>query len=202
MSDIVLLIDGSTSCSAIYYTCCRICLEEEEEFESLEAPCACSGSVKFAHRDCIQRWCNEKGNTTCEICLQKFEPGYTFPFEVTTQLIDTAVTISKEVTKTTLLYRVDCLRSLGENPGEILQTDAADKNSFCCRLVALIFTALLLIRHLFAVLTGEAEGYPFSVLTVLIVKVSGILLPMYILLQIIATMHIKHQYQVIPAALK
>ena len=25
---------------------------------------------QFAHRDCIQRWCNEKGNTTCEICLQ------------------------------------------------------------------------------------------------------------------------------------
>ncbi|XP_035550675.1 uncharacterized protein LOC108986217 [Juglans regia] len=22
---------------------------------------------QFAHRDCIQRWCNEKGNTTCEI---------------------------------------------------------------------------------------------------------------------------------------
>ncbi|XP_050152416.1 uncharacterized protein LOC126627037 [Malus sylvestris] len=35
-----------------------------------EAPCACSGTVKFAHRDCIQRWCNEKGNTTCEICLE------------------------------------------------------------------------------------------------------------------------------------
>lgn len=25
---------------------------------------------QFAHRDCIQRWCNEKGNTICEICLQ------------------------------------------------------------------------------------------------------------------------------------
>ena len=26
--------------------------------------------AQFAHRDCIQRWCDEKGNTTCEICLQ------------------------------------------------------------------------------------------------------------------------------------
>ena len=25
---------------------------------------------QFAHRYCIQRWCDEKGNTTCEICLQ------------------------------------------------------------------------------------------------------------------------------------
>ncbi|XP_062100062.1 acetyl-CoA acetyltransferase-like [Humulus lupulus] len=23
----------------------------------------------FAHKDCIQEWCNKKGNTTCEICL-------------------------------------------------------------------------------------------------------------------------------------
>lgn len=27
-------------------------------------------TFQFAHRDCIQRWCEEKGNTTCEICLK------------------------------------------------------------------------------------------------------------------------------------
>lgn len=27
-------------------------------------------SIQYAHRDCVQRWCNEKGNTVCEICLQ------------------------------------------------------------------------------------------------------------------------------------
>ena len=26
--------------------------------------------LQFAHRRCIQRWCNEKGNTICEICKQ------------------------------------------------------------------------------------------------------------------------------------
>ncbi|KAK7394312.1 hypothetical protein VNO78_14834 [Psophocarpus tetragonolobus] len=44
----------------------------EEEFESsktLEAPCACFVTIKFADRDCIHAWCNEKGNTTCEIWL-------------------------------------------------------------------------------------------------------------------------------------
>ncbi|KAL8142033.1 hypothetical protein V2J09_015065 [Rumex salicifolius] len=34
---------------------------------------------KYAHRRCVQRWCNEKGNTTCEICYQQFKPGYTAP---------------------------------------------------------------------------------------------------------------------------
>lgn len=29
-----------------------------------------SFSCQFAHRECIQRWCDEKGDTTCEICLQ------------------------------------------------------------------------------------------------------------------------------------
>jgi hypothetical protein len=26
--------------------------------------------VQYAHRNCIQRWCDEKGDTVCEICLQ------------------------------------------------------------------------------------------------------------------------------------
>lgn len=28
------------------------------------------GCMQFAHRKCIQRWCNKKGNITCEICNQ------------------------------------------------------------------------------------------------------------------------------------
>ncbi|CAL5372397.1 unnamed protein product [Camellia sinensis] len=48
---------------------CRIC-QEEDSIQNLETPCACSGSLKFAHRKCVQRWCNEKGDITCEICHQ------------------------------------------------------------------------------------------------------------------------------------
>ncbi|KAI3460758.1 hypothetical protein Pfo_017421 [Paulownia fortunei] len=189
MSDIVLLIDDLRSSSVV--SICRICHEPEfESCKSLEAP------VLFAHRDCIQRWCNEKGNTTCEICLQKFKPGYT-TLPKKPQLIDTTVTIrgSLEVPRT---------ESEHENPVENLETDyydcasPADISASCCRSVALIFTILLLIRHLFAVFTGGAGGYPFSLVTVLIVKASGILLPMYILIRIVAVIHnsIKHhQYQ-------
>ncbi|KAL0391179.1 UNVERIFIED_CONTAM: hypothetical protein Scaly_0475000 [Sesamum calycinum] len=88
-----------------------------------------------------------------------------------------------------------------ENTGEGPELDyshcaaAADRTVSCCRLVALIFTALLLIRHLFAVLTVGTGGYPFSLLTVLIVKAGGILVPMYTLIRILAVIHnrIKHQ---------
>ncbi|GER32812.1 RING/FYVE/PHD zinc finger superfamily protein [Striga asiatica] len=57
---------------------CRIC--QDEDFNSnMEAPCSCSGSLKYAHRKCVQRWCNEKGDTICEICHQQFKPGYIAP---------------------------------------------------------------------------------------------------------------------------
>jgi hypothetical protein len=46
---------------------CRIC-QEEDSIKNLESPCACTGSLKYAHRACVQRWCNEKGDVTCEIC--------------------------------------------------------------------------------------------------------------------------------------
>ncbi|KAJ9709304.1 hypothetical protein PVL29_000996 [Vitis rotundifolia] len=57
---------------------CRIC-QEEDSLENLETPCACSGSLKYAHRKCVQRWCNEKGDIICEICHQPYQPGYTAP---------------------------------------------------------------------------------------------------------------------------
>ncbi|EXB88335.1 hypothetical protein L484_020403 [Morus notabilis] len=57
---------------------CRVC-QEEDEVHSMEAPCACNGTLKFAHRRCIQRWCNKKGDITCEICNQVFSPNYSLP---------------------------------------------------------------------------------------------------------------------------
>uniref|UniRef100_A0A2P2KYC9 RING-CH-type domain-containing protein n=1 Tax=Rhizophora mucronata TaxID=61149 RepID=A0A2P2KYC9_RHIMU len=57
---------------------CRIC-QEEDSVNNLETPCACSGSLKYAHRKCVQQWCNEKGDTTCEICHGPYGPGYTAP---------------------------------------------------------------------------------------------------------------------------
>ncbi|CAN1297005.1 Probable E3 ubiquitin ligase SUD1 [Linum perenne] len=57
---------------------CRICQDDDVD-SNMETPCSCCGSLKYAHRRCIQKWCNEKGNTICEICQQPFKPGYTAP---------------------------------------------------------------------------------------------------------------------------
>ncbi|CAA3033767.1 uncharacterized protein LOC111411750 [Olea europaea var. sylvestris] len=188
---VVLFIDELKSSATI--PICRICHEEEfERCESMEAPCACSGTVKFAHRDCIQRWCNEKGNTTCEICLQKFEPGYTTPPKKA-QLIDSAVTIRGSL-------EVPRREPEQENAVQILDYEcasAADRSASWCRSVAVIFIVLLLIRYLLVLLTGGTGNYPFSLLTLLIVKAGGVLLPMYILIRMITTIQssIRHQYQ-------
>ncbi|KAG8059126.1 hypothetical protein GUJ93_ZPchr0002g24239 [Zizania palustris] len=60
---------------------CRIC-QEEDLAKNLESPCACSGSLKYAHRECVQRWCSEKGDIICEICHVSYKPGYTAPPQV------------------------------------------------------------------------------------------------------------------------
>ncbi|CAB4275029.1 unnamed protein product [Prunus armeniaca] len=55
---------------------CRIC-QEEDFMDKLEAPCLCNGTLKFAHRNCIQRWINERLSMICEICKQPYQPDYT-----------------------------------------------------------------------------------------------------------------------------
>ncbi|GBF95164.1 hypothetical protein Rsub_07877 [Raphidocelis subcapitata] len=57
---------------------CRICLEEDDP-SALEAPCRCAGTQRFAHPQCIQRWVDEKGNLTCEICGTAYRGSYTPP---------------------------------------------------------------------------------------------------------------------------
>ncbi|KAF5462423.1 hypothetical protein F2P56_018429 [Juglans regia] len=194
MGEVVLFVDALKSKYAISY--CRICHEEEvESCKSLEAPCSCSGTVKFAHRDCIQRWCNEKGNTTCEICLQEYKPGYTAPSKKS-QLIDAAVTIRDSLQIPRREQEVTIPRLA--TGSEYLQcTSAADRSASCCRSLALTFTVILLVRHLFAVLSGGAEDYPFTLLTVLILRASGIILPMLILMRTITAIQnsIRKQYE-------
>ncbi|ONH94114.1 hypothetical protein PRUPE_8G271200 [Prunus persica] len=176
MGEVILYVEDLDlkSCSAILV--CRICHEEEfGSCESMEAPCACSGTVKFAHRNCIQRWCNEKGNTTCEICLQSYEPGYTAPPKKS-QVDDTAVTIRDSVqvprrdqesrSPRLDLERVQPIENVYSSQSQC--SSAGDRSASCCRSLALLFTVVLLVRHLFVVLTGSNEDNPFTLLTAIL----------------------------------
>ncbi|KAL2345470.1 hypothetical protein Fmac_006755 [Flemingia macrophylla] len=179
MEEVVLLVDDLKLLSGIPR--CRICHEEEfESSETMEAPCACSGTVKFAHRDCIQRWCNEKGNTTCELCLQQYEPGYTAPPNKS-KINDEAMSIRDEEEASN--GRVEIM---GEGESDYSEcSSAVDRSASRCRSLAIAFTLVLLVRHIFAVLTNGTEDYPFTLLTVILLKATGIIIPMYIVIKTI-----------------
>lgn len=50
---------------------CRICLSDEND-GAMCAPCKCDGSMRVVHWKCLERWCQETGALTCELCLGEF----------------------------------------------------------------------------------------------------------------------------------
>ncbi|KAG6426824.1 hypothetical protein SASPL_111058 [Salvia splendens] len=135
-------------------------------------------------RYCIQRWCDEKGNTTCEICLQKFKPGYSAPAKKQQEIIHTAETISLFV---------------AINDGEVDSIEEIFEPEHCRRCVAAYAGCRrsLALVNLFDAIIGGTQGYPFSVVTVFLVKATGIIVPMYMLFWLTEVIHntiINHKY--------
>jgi len=50
---------------------CRFCQEFEPEQE-LVTPCLCSGTLKYIHQSCLQRWIKVQDNRFCELCKYGF----------------------------------------------------------------------------------------------------------------------------------
>ncbi|OAY39236.1 probable E3 ubiquitin ligase SUD1 isoform X2 [Manihot esculenta] len=51
---------------------CRICRNPGEAENPLRYPCACSGSIKFVHQDCLLQWLNHSNARQCEVCKHAF----------------------------------------------------------------------------------------------------------------------------------
>ncbi|KAK1269194.1 hypothetical protein QJS04_geneDACA006384 [Acorus gramineus] len=51
---------------------CRICRNPGEADNPLRYPCACSGSIKFVHQDCLLQWLNHSNARHCEVCKHAF----------------------------------------------------------------------------------------------------------------------------------
>ncbi|XP_075169077.1 uncharacterized protein LOC142241216 isoform X2 [Haematobia irritans] len=62
------------------YTC-RICHNGENRTR-LVSPCLCKGTMKYVHIECLERWLNISGNTSCEMCQYQYKtllsPRYSF----------------------------------------------------------------------------------------------------------------------------
>ncbi|KAK7251893.1 hypothetical protein RIF29_35493 [Crotalaria pallida] len=180
---------------------CRIC-QEEDSVNNLESPCACSGSLKYAHRKCVQHWCNEKGDITCEICHKPYQPGYTAPPplprpEETTIDIGGGWTISG----TPLDLHDPRLLAIAEAERQFLEAEydgyAASNVSGAafCRSAALILMALLLLRHALSVTDADAEDDPSTFLSLFLLRAAGFLLPCYIMAWAISILQRRRQRQ-------
>ena len=51
---------------------CKICHCGGEGSFSLIAPCYCSGSLKYVHQECLQRWIKSSDIKRCELCKYPF----------------------------------------------------------------------------------------------------------------------------------
>lgn len=181
---------------------CRICQDEDEDC-NLEVPCSCRGSLKFAHRKCIQRWCNEKGDTTCEICQQQFKPGYTAPPQLfhygglPMNFRGSWGVSRREVHDSQIITMVPSDRGFVNSDYDYYASTSA-RSSMYCRSVAIIFMALLVLRHTLPIMISVSEDdeqHSFTLFTMLALGIVGIILPVIIMIRVITAFQCRQHYQ-------
>ncbi|KAL9249305.1 E3 ubiquitin-protein ligase MARCHF2-like protein [Drosera capensis] len=152
---------------------CRICHDEDMD-SNTETPCSCCGSLKYAHRRCVQRWCNEKGDTLCEICHQEFKKGYTTPpplFEYKQTLVNSR--------RLYVMSRTDLngSRTIGTVSSDPVPLDSGFTNSPSRSLrylsVAVIFLVLLILRHMLPIVVNGSE-FCFPLFVFALLRITGL----------------------------
>ncbi|MCO5608963.1 hypothetical protein L7F22_063181 [Adiantum nelumboides] len=172
---------------------CRIC-QEEDDISNLESPCACSGSLKFAHRKCVQHWCNEKGDTLCEICQKPFEGGYAMPQQGRTDSVGLDIGTGWDIASgQPRLFALADHHFLEGDYDEYAGSHA--HSAACFRSIALILVALLLLRHIIS-MTGVGEDEDLTTFFMLsLVRAAGFLIPCYIMARAMNALQIRRQQQ-------
>ncbi|XP_042496505.1 uncharacterized protein LOC122075512 [Macadamia integrifolia] len=178
---------------------CRICHDEDED-SNMETPCSCCGSLMYAHRRCIQRWCNEKGDTICEICHQQFKPGYTAPPKLLRYgAIPMNFRGNWEISRRDLHNpRFIAMVATDRNfldPDYNEYSAATSRSLLCGRIVAIIFMVVLVLRHTLPIVVSGAEEYSIPLLILLVLRTAGILLPIYIMVRVVMAIHRRRQQQ-------
>lgn len=141
---------------------CRIC-HDVGDLKDMDDPCDCKGSMKHVHRDCVQRWCDEKGDTKCEICNQTFR-GYVLSPEAMAVHRARRRGMEGENRRT---WNVDLEESMDER--ELLETFARrnrlgehepeeENITAWCRSFGLAMIMMALLRNALVALTYAGEG--------------------------------------------
>ncbi|CAA7395044.1 unnamed protein product [Spirodela intermedia] len=179
---------------------CRIC-QEEDIIKNLDSPCACCGSLKYAHKTCLQRWINEKGDLTCEICHEPYKPGYISPPPVNPDEAAIEIDVNGGWAISAAHLNLDNQRLLAMAAAqrhflEAEHDDAARNASGAsfCRSAALILMGLLLLRHALTI-TNEGEEDASEVFSLFLLRAAGFLLPCYIMAWAISILQRRRQTQ-------
>ncbi|KAI8029212.1 hypothetical protein LOK49_LG01G02747 [Camellia lanceoleosa] len=116
--------------------------------------------------ECIQRWCNKKGDNVCEICHQPFKPGYTAPPPMF-QLGSIPMNFRRDPNN-------PCFIAMVTTEPNFVDPDYDDyaafesRSLFCCHSVAAIFMVLLILRHTLPILVNGAQDYSFPLFLLLL----------------------------------
>ncbi|KAG0454806.1 hypothetical protein HPP92_023756 [Vanilla planifolia] len=184
-------VDPLNTFSAEKVAECRICLEEDDDAH-MEVPCSCRGSLKYAHRKCVQQWCNEKGDTTCEICLQQFKPGYTVSSqvfhcgEIPMNFRGRWEVYRREVHNSEIITMVPSDRNF-DSDYEYYSLSSS-RSAIYCRSIAIISIVLLTLRHILPVVTsesGDVDQDLFTMFMMLAFGTIGIILPVIVLIRML-----------------
>lgn len=195
--DVALVVENDEDAPLIGMGECRIC-QEEDTVTNLESPCACSGSLKYAHRKCVQYWCNEKGDITCEICHQTYQPGYTAPPRPPPS--ETTIDIGGvwQISGTPLHMHDAHFRAFADADYDDYHGPNSGGAAFC-RSAALILMALLLLRHALSITDdgGDTEGEDDATtfFSLFLLRAVGFLLPCYIMIWAISILQRRRQRQ-------
>ncbi|CAA2963211.1 membrane associated ring finger 1,8 [Olea europaea subsp. europaea] len=181
---------------------CRIC-QEEDSVKNLEIPCVCSGSLKYAHRNCVQRWCNEKGDIICEICHQPYQHGYTASPRLLPD--NSAIEISEgwTIAGTPVDLQDPRLLAIAGSERHLLEADydeyadSSASGAAFCRFATLILMALLLLRHTITIGNDDSDKDDDDIFTfsLILLRVMGLLLPCYIVAWAMSILQRRRQRQ-------
>lgn len=165
--------EGTDDICKTEFVQCRICHDEDED-SNMDTPCSCSGTLKYAHHQCIQRWCNEKGDTLCEICRQQYKSGYTAPRQLFHY-----TGISMNFRSDWGIEALDLRNPYFLSDDHELYSFHSPTSLICCRVIALLFIFLLFLRHSLPVFLGGIDDFSLTLLLLPLLKTFGILLVAY-----------------------
>uniref|UniRef100_A0A8I6YHU4 RING-CH-type domain-containing protein n=1 Tax=Hordeum vulgare subsp. vulgare TaxID=112509 RepID=A0A8I6YHU4_HORVV len=143
------------------------------------------GCMQFAHRKCIQRWCDKKGNITCEICNQVYSLNYVLPptkccsDEMGMDLRQSWVGRIDPHDSHFLAIAITEQQLLNAEFDDCMTSNSS--GATCCRSIALILMVLLLIRNVIVIVRDVNMLQDATVLFSAILQFAGFFLPCYVI---------------------